>query len=237
MTTSRRRIPINNQAPATHTSADQASTSRASVDHAGVPRATEASSPEAPGCASPGNGAAGPPELHVAELEAVEEVLLQAQAALDKATEERDASAESLLRLRAEFENYRKRATRELVQARDRAQGELLSDLLPVLDNLERALDAAEHHEEGKVLGGVRMTRDMFVELLRRSGVEEIETVGARFDPAVHEALLLQPSEREEGIVTAVLERGYRQGEHVLRPARVAVSAGPAGPDGSGTAG
>ena len=111
---------------------------------------------------------------------------------------------------------------------RERAQGELLGDLLPVLDNLERALDAAEHHDEGKVLGGVRLTRDMFVDLLRRAGVEEIETRGRPFDPQVHEAMLMQPSEQEEGTVTAVLERGYRQGDRVLRPARVAVSSGPA---------
>jgi molecular chaperone GrpE len=95
-----------------------------------------------------------------------------------------------------------------------------------VLDNLERALDAAEHHEEGKVLQGVRMTRDLFVGLLTRAGVEEVPGVGAQFDPVVHDAILTQPSDEEEGVVTAVLERGYRQGEQVLRPARVAVSAG-----------
>jgi molecular chaperone GrpE len=177
----------------------------------------------------------GDADQHVAELQAAETVLLEAQTALEKAAAERDDLADALLRLRAEFENYRRRATREQVQARDRAQGELLGDLLPVLDNLERALDAAEHHEEGKVLGGVRMTRDIFVDLLRRSGVEEIETVGVAFDPQIHEAMLLQPSDKEEGIVTAVLERGYRQGEHVLRPARVAVSSGPGAPDGSAT--
>jgi molecular chaperone GrpE len=113
------------------------------------------------------------------------------------------------------------------VEARERSQGELLGDLLPVLDNLERALDAAEHHDEGKVLGGVRMTKDMFVSLLNRMGVQEIETVGAPFNPEVHDAILMQPSELEEGTVTAVLEKGYQLGDRVLRHARVAVSAGP----------
>ena len=112
---------------------------------------------------------------------------------------ERDALSDALLRQRAEFDNYRRRSVRELAESRDRAQAELLNDLLPVLDNLERALDAAEHHDESKVLGGVRMTRDMFVEQLKRAGVEEIETVGAPFDPAVHEAIVMQPSEHEEG--------------------------------------
>ena len=144
----------------------------------------------------------------------------------DAVARERDQLADSLLRLRAEFDNYRKRSAKELTDARTCAQGDLLADLLPVLDNLERALDAAEHHEEGKVLQGVRMTRDLFVGLLTRVGVEEVPGVGTHFDPLVHDAILTQASEEDEGVVTAVLERGYRQGEQVLRPARVAVSAG-----------
>jgi molecular chaperone GrpE len=145
---------------------------------------------------------------------------------LDALIKERDQLADALLRLRAEFDNYRRRSVRELTDARTCAQGDVLAELLPVLDNLERALDAAEHHEEGKVLQGVRMTRDLFVGLLTRAGVEEVPGVGTPFDPQVHDAILTQPSEEEEGVVTAVLERGYRQGEQVLRPARVAVSAG-----------
>jgi molecular chaperone GrpE len=152
---------------------------------------------------------------------------------LEALIKERDGLADSLLRLRAEFDNYRKRAARELTDARVCAQGDLLTELLPVLDNLERALDAAEHHEEGKVLAGVQMTRDLFVGLLERTGVEEIPGVGTEFDPEVHDACQVQPSEMDEGLVTVVLERGYRQGEQVLRPARVVVSAGP---DGEATA-
>ena len=144
----------------------------------------------------------------------------------DALAAERDQLADVLLRLRAEFDNYRRRSARELTDARTCAQGDILADLLPVLDNLERALDAAEHHEEGKVLQGVRMTRDLFVGLLTRVGVEEVPGVGAEFDPVVHDAILHQPSQEKEGVITAVLERGYRQGEQVLRPARVAVSAG-----------
>jgi molecular chaperone GrpE len=152
-------------------------------------------------------------------------------AGLEEIARERDALADSLLRLRAEFDNFRRRASRELVEARERSQGELLGDLLPVLDNLERALDAAEHHDEGKVLGGVRMTKDMFVGLLNRMGVQEIETVGAPFNPEVHDAILMQPADSEEGTVTAVLEKGYTLGDRVLRHARVAVSSGPQNTD------
>ena len=150
----------------------------------------------------------------------------------DGLASERDGLNDQLLRLRAEFDNYRRRATREAFEAGNRAQCDLLTDVLPVLDNLERALDAAEHHQEGKVLDGVRMTRDMFVNLLTRSGVEEIEGAGAEFDPQVHDAMVVQPSEHDEGKVAAVIEKGYRQGERVLRPARVVVSAGPGGPAG-----
>jgi len=157
---------------------------------------------------------------------------------LEAVVSERDALNEVLLRLRAEFENYRKRSARELSESRDRAQAELLNDLLPVLDNLERALDAAEHHEESKVLGGVRMTRDMFVDLLRRAGVEEVETEGAPFDPSVHEAVAMQPSEEHpEGSIAAILQRGYRHGDRILRPARVVVSSGPGESDDGRAAG
>jgi molecular chaperone GrpE len=154
--------------------------------------------------------------------------LEQLKAELEAQRQECQAAKDSELRLRAEWENFRRRANREADEAHERAQGRLLTEMLPVLDNLERALDAAEHHDEGKVLGGVRMVRDMFVELLRRSGVEEIPTVGATFDPHVHDAVVMLPSEQEEGSITTVLERGYKQGDRVLRPARVAVSSGPA---------
>ena len=186
----------------------------------GQPAAAEDPSAAATSTADAGQAApaAGPGDTGPAQLEAELEALRH----------ERDVLADRELRVRAEFENFRRRAAREALEARERIQGQLLGDLLPVLDNLERALDAAEHHDEGKVLGGVRMTRDMFVELLRRAGVEEVETVGVAFDPHVHEAVVARPSDQEEGVVIAVLERGYRQSDRVLRPARVAVSSGPA---------
>ena len=142
---------------------------------------------------------------------------------------ERDAYLDGLQRLKAEFENFRKRADRDVLEARARARMSLLAEFLPVLDNLERALNAAEHHEEGKVLEGVRLTHSMFADLLRKEGVTEVDPLGAAFDPHMHEALMTQPSDREEGTVTAVFERGYVFGDRVLRPAKVVVSAGPAG--------
>lgn len=147
---------------------------------------------------------------------------------LSAVADERDAYLDSLQRLKAEFENFRKRADREVLEARARARMGLLAEFLPVLDNLERALSAAEHHEEGKVLEGVRLTHNMFADLLRKEGVTEVDPLGAAFDPHVHEALMTQPSDQEEGTVTAVFERGYVFGDRVLRPAKVVVSAGPA---------
>jgi molecular chaperone GrpE len=102
----------------------------------------------------------------------------------------------------------------------------LVKALLPVLDDLGRALDAAEEHEEAKLEEGVRLVHRQLSELLRREGLAEIETDG-KFDPHVHEALLTQPSEAPEGSVIDVVQKGYRLGERVLRPARVVVAAAP----------
>jgi molecular chaperone GrpE len=93
-----------------------------------------------------------------------------------------------------------------------------------VLDDLERALAAAEEHEEAKLEEGVRLVHRELKAALDREGLAEIETNGS-FDPHVHEALLTQPSEAEEGSVLEVLQKGYKLGDRVLRPARVVVAA------------
>jgi molecular chaperone GrpE len=100
-----------------------------------------------------------------------------------------------------------------------------VNELLPVLDDLERALEAAEAHEEAKLEEGVALVARSFAGVLRKEGLEEIPTDG-KFDPHVHEALLSQPSEAEEGSVIEVLQKGYRLGDRVIRPARVVISRG-----------
>ena len=130
-----------------------------------------------------------------------------------------------LQRVAADFDNYRKRAVRDRESLVARAHERLVKELLPVLDDLERALEAAEQHEEAKLEEGVRLVYQQLQATLQREGLAEIETDG-RFDPHVHEALLSQPSEEEEGLVLQVLQKGYRLGDRVLRPARVSVSAG-----------
>jgi molecular chaperone GrpE len=129
-----------------------------------------------------------------------------------------------LQRLAAEFDNYRKRAAREQEAIVTRAHERLVKELLPVLDDLERALQAADEHEEAKLEDGVRLVHRALADVLRKEGVEEIATEGA-FDPHVHEALLAQPGDGvESGDVLQVLQKGYRLGDKVVRPARVIVA-------------
>ena len=126
-----------------------------------------------------------------------------------------------LRRVAADFDNYRKRVARDAEAQAARAGESLVAELLPVLDNLERALDASEHHEEAKVAEGVQLVRQQLVDLLRRRGLEEIATEpGGDFDPHVHEALSQQPSEHPEGAIAAVWQRGYRMGDRVVRAGR-----------------
>jgi molecular chaperone GrpE len=140
--------------------------------------------------------------------------------------QERDAYLNDLQRLAADFENYRKRVARDQERLVARAHERLVNELLPVLDDLERALEAAAEHEEAKLEEGVRLVHRNLAEALAREGLVEIETNG-RFDPHVHEALLSQPSDAEEGSVIDVVQKGYRLGDHVLRPARVVIAAAP----------
>ncbi len=139
-------------------------------------------------------------------------------------TRERDEYLDSLQRLKAEFDNYRKRAAREQLEFASRAAERLVKELLPVLDDLERALDAAEEHEEAKLEEGVRLVHRALADALQKEGLAEIATEG-KFDPHVHEALLTQPDDdRESGDILDVLQKGYRLGDKVLRPARVIVA-------------
>ena len=161
--------------------------------------------------------------------EAEQEQTLEEQVAALEA--ERDERVNDLKRVAADFENYRKRVARDQESLVARAHERLVKELLPVLDDLERALAAAEEHEEAKLEEGVRLVHRSLEDALRREGLAEIETNG-QFDPHVHEALLSQPSDAEEGSVLEVLQKGYRLGDRVIRPARVIVAAAPTEEDG-----
>ena len=126
-------------------------------------------------------------------------------------------------RTQADFENYRKRAARDIASAGERARVGLIRELLPTVDNLERALATAP--EGDPLIEGVKLVLMDLQGLLSRAGVEPIEPQGETFDPNVHEALTTREQEGvEAGVVLDVVEKGYRTNGTVLRPARVVVS-------------
>jgi molecular chaperone GrpE len=140
---------------------------------------------------------------------------------------ERDEYLDLARRTKADFENYRKRVARETSEALARGRADLARQLLPALDNLERALaagrDAAAHQA---LVEGVGMVRDELHSRLEAAGVESFDPTGERFDPQLHEALSTRPSDgTEPGVVLETVEKGYRLNGQVLRPARVVVSA------------
>ena len=129
-------------------------------------------------------------------------------------------------RTQADFENYRKRVARESALAQERGVAKLVNELLPALDNLDRALDAAA--EDDPLLEGVRLVRSELSAALARMGVESFAPLGQKFDPALHEAMATtrQPGNgREDGTIVEVYQPGYRLGEQIIRPARVVVAA------------
>jgi molecular chaperone GrpE len=139
---------------------------------------------------------------------------------------DRDQLFDRLQRLAAEFDNFRKRNAREQAALSTRANERLVKELIPILDDLARALQAAAEHEEAKLEEGVRLVHRSLADLMTKEGLSEIETEG-KFDPHVHEALLSQPSDAEEGTVIEVVQKGYKLGDKVLRPARVVVAGAP----------
>jgi molecular chaperone GrpE len=139
---------------------------------------------------------------------------------------ERDDYLDHLQRLQAEFDNYRRRVQRENVELRARAAEALVVSLLPVVDSLGRALAAADRHEEGQIVAGLRLVAEQLRGTLAAQGLDELDVQpGVRFDPSFHEAVLIQESEsEEEGAVIQVVERGYLLHGRLLRPAKVIVA-------------
>ena len=136
---------------------------------------------------------------------------------------ERDEYLALAQRTQADFENWRKRAARDAAAASQRAKSGLVTELLPVVDNLERALSSSDSGDG--LADGVKLVHSELVSVLARNGVEPFDPAGEKFDPAVHEAISMRPdSEAGAGVVLDVVEKGYRLGDTVLRPARVVVS-------------
>src|ERR1700733_9670913 len=147
--------------------------------------------------------------------------------------EKADAYLELAQRTKADFENYRKRATREAAAAQERGIAKLAKELLPAVDNLDRALEAAkttdgapQDNGTATLVSGIKLVHDDVIAALARAGIEGFSPEGERFDPQMHEAIAQTPVEgAEPGTVVEVYQRGYRLGEGVIRPARVVVAA------------
>jgi molecular chaperone GrpE len=147
---------------------------------------------------------------------------------LRKLAAERDQYLDLAQRARAEFENYQKRNQKEREQERRYAFGPLIYDLLPVLDNLERALAAAQQAgDAGALVQGVAMVQSQFLEMLKRHGITRVDArTAGPFDPNQHQAVMQKPAvDIEPGHIVDVLEQGYLNQDRVLRPAKVTVSA------------
>jgi molecular chaperone GrpE len=166
---------------------------------------------------------------------------------LAAAQKERDEYLDALQRLKAEFDNYRKRVARDQHELAAGAQERQVRGLVAVLDDNERALEFASAHvprsgageadpsatdqlrqayaDEAQLEDGIRLVHRALADALAKEGLAEISTEG-KFDPHTQEALLSQPSEAEEGTVIQVLQKGYLLGDRVLRPARVVISSG-----------
>jgi molecular chaperone GrpE len=138
---------------------------------------------------------------------------------------ERDSYRDQLLRARADFDNYRKRMDRDRAQMIARATEDAIRDLLPIIDDLERALAADPGDASSSFHQGVQMIHRQMLDLLTRRGVEPIDTLGQTFDPNIHEAVAYEPSTgHREGEIIGELRRGYRIGDRLVRPSMVRVA-------------
>ncbi len=167
-------------------------------------------------------GSSGKGQEPDGELEEIEEDIDE----LVKTAAQRDEYLALAQRTQADFENYRKRVAREAAAAQARGVASLARELLPALDNLDRALEAAA--QDDPLLEGVRLVRTELLDGLVRVGIESFSPSGESFDPALHEAMATveQPEDgADSGTVVEVYQPGYRLGENIMRPARVVVAA------------
>lgn len=164
---------------------------------------------------------AGTPEIHdtIVDPTAVELGRLRAEVA---------SGNEALLRLAADFDNFRKRTRRDAVVSSSAEKERFILELLPVLDDLERALDSGQAAAPATLRQGVTMTLRQLLQLLHRHGVDSVEDAGVPFDPHRHEAVTVRNDpDRPDRSVLDVIRRGYRHGDRVIRPAGVVVNGSP----------
>jgi molecular chaperone GrpE len=146
-------------------------------------------------------------------------------------TTERDQIRDQLLRTAAEFDNYRKRTRRDIDDARQRGKDDAIKEILPVFDNLERAVQAAEGAQSiASVVEGVKMVLKLFDDTAERMGLTRVKSVGERFDPQVHEAIQqVETDQQPPGTILTEVVPGYQFGQRLLRAAMVVVARKPSG--------
>jgi molecular chaperone GrpE len=164
------------------------------------------------------------------EAEEADQLERDLDALLADTQRERDEYLELAKRTKADFENFRKRVAADIQIASSRGKLELAPGLIDAVDNLERALEAAgldpEGDSEDGLAHGVILVFRGLRETLTRHGIEAVDPEGEKFDPTLHEALSMQAVDgTESGVVVEVMQKGYRMGEQLIRPARVVVSA------------
>ena len=163
------------------------------------------------------------------QAEDVETIEEETAAAVEAAKEEEEPLRLQLMRLRADFDNFRKRQVRERTEWITRANEDLFLELLPVLDHYEMGLKSAEDHQtDCSVTEGFKLVYNQLRDLLEKHNFTPVETIGEAFDPHVHEALTHLPSDKPAETVIEQVRRGYKLGEKLLRAAQVVVSSGPA---------
>ncbi len=155
---------------------------------------------------------------------------------LEQAKAEAAKMKENWMRVAADFDNFRKRARRELEDTRKSGREELLKELLPVFDNLERAVQSAQSATDAKaVASGLAMVLRQFGDTIGRLGIQKVPTVGKQFDPGLHEAIQqVETDEHPPGTIVAEVQPGYVQGERLVRAAMVVVAKPKAKSDGDG---
>jgi molecular chaperone GrpE len=195
---------------------------------------------ETPPAAEPAGDTAasgeGASEIIPVEVEAPQETkdngaaaAAAAEAKLAALEKEKKENWDRYLRAAADLENLRKRQRREVEDARFETKGKVLKEMLPVVDNLERAIEhASTQAGTNPIVEGVQLVLRQFLTAFERLEVMPIEAANQPFDPNLHEAISQQESDQPPGTVVQVLQRGYRQGERLLRPALVVVAKAPA---------
>ena len=197
------------------------------ADRAGEVAADSTEARPAAASAPPAAEAAGA-EHQSAKPPAAADAPPSLEEALAAARHVAERNREQLLRVAADFDNFRKRTLRDLEEARRRGRQTAVRELLPVFDNLERATNVGQVPDADALRDGLRLVHRQFLDALKKLGIERIDPVGAAFDPTRHESIhLIESAEHAAGTIVSVVQPGYQMGAELLRPAMVVVSKGP----------